>query len=74
MTVKELFVQILKDYPEGLWVHSDDFQGSPDYLAYEGTRYLDSEYETDFSDILSREVLKWYIDECDYPELEIKLK
>lgn len=65
MTVKELFVQILKDYPEGLWVH---------FIDGNGERYLAEEYEVDFSDALSREVLKWFLDECDYPELEIKLK
>lgn len=68
MTVKELFVQILKDYPEGLWVHFIDF------IDGYGERYLDEEYEVDFSDVLSREVLKWYTDECDYDILEIKLK
>lgn len=65
MTVKELFVQILKDYPEGLWVH---------FIDGHGERYLDEEYEVDFSDVLSREVLKWFLDECDYDILEIKLK
>lgn len=67
MTFKELAEQVLKDNPEGIWVHFND---DIDEVFY-SERYLDEYYLTEFNDVLDKEVNGYYIDECDYEILEI---
>lgn len=69
MTFKELAELILKDNPEGIYVHFND---DIDEVFY-SERYLDEDYLTDFNDVLDKEVSGYFIDECDYDVLEVFL-
>jgi len=71
MTFKELAEQILKDNPEGIWVHFNDDMDERSYSE----RYLDECYLTDFNDVLDKEVNGYFIDdECRYEVLEVFLE
>ena len=67
MTFKELAELILKDNPEGIYVHFNDDIDERSYSE----RYLDEDYLTEFNDVLDKEVNGYFIDECDYEILEI---
>lgn len=67
MTFKELADLILKDNPEGIWVHFGNF---PDGW---GEVYLDEDYQKEFESVLDKEVADYYIDECGYDLLEVFL-
>lgn len=68
MTFKELAELILKDNPEGIWVHFNDDIDERSYSE----RYLDECFLTDFKDVLDKEVNGYFIDdECDYEVLEV---
>ena len=69
MTFKELAELILKDNPEGIYVHFND---DIDEVFY-SERYLDEDYVTEFKDVLDKEVSGYFIDECDYEVLEVFL-
>lgn len=69
MTFKELAELILKDNPEGIYVH---FNTDIDERSY-SERYLDEDYLTEFKDVLDKEVSGYFIDECDYEVLEVFL-
>ena len=66
MTFKELAEKMLKEYPEGIWVHFNSYYGDE--------IYLDEYYLKEFEYYLNREVKNYYIDECGYDVLEVTLK
>ena len=66
MTFKELAEKTLKEYPDGIWVHFQEYCGDE--------IYLDAYYLKEFEYYLNKKVKNYYIDECDYEVLEVELK
>lgn len=69
MTFKELALKMLKEYPEGIWVH---FHNMPDGCMDD--LYLDADSLDDFEGLLKREVADYYIDDFAYDMLVVTLK
>ena len=71
MTFKELALKMLKEYPEGIWVH---FHNMPDRFRIRNEIYLDADSLDDFEGLLKREVADYYIDDFAYDMLVVTLK
>ena len=71
MTFKELALKMLKEFPDGIWVHFN----SDDHESDSNERYLDGNYMAEFSHVLDKEVEGYYFDdESNYEILEVFLK
>ena len=72
MTFKDLALKILKEYPDGIWVHFND--DNPDKSRMDSEIYLDADSLDDFEGLLKREVKDYYVDDFAYDELVVTLK
>ena len=71
MTFKELALKMLKEFPDGIWVH---FHNMPDRFRIRNEIYLDADSLDDFEGRLKQEVADYYIDDFGYDVLEVTLK
>ena len=72
MTFKDLALKILKEYPDGIWVHFND--DNPDKSRMDSEIYLDADSLDDFEGRLTQEVADYYLDDFGYDVLEVTLK
>lgn len=72
MTFKELALKMLKEYPEGIWIHFND--DNPDKSRMDSEIYLDADSLDDFEYYLNIEVKDYYIDDFAYDMLVVTLK
>ena len=71
MTFKDLALKILKEYPDGIWVHFNDMT---DRFRIRNEIYLDAKSLNDFESRLKKEVADYYVDDFGYDVLEVTLK
>lgn len=71
MTFKELALQMLKRFPDGIWVHFPDM---PDRFRIRNEIYLDEQSLDEFESRLKKEVADYYVDDFGYDVLEVTLK
>ena len=71
MTFKELALKMLKEFPDGIWVH---FHNMPDGCRMDCETYLDADSLDDFEGRLKEEVADYYIDDFAYDMLVVTLK
>ena len=69
MNFKELALKILKEYPDGIWVHFND--DNPDKSRMDSEIYLDADSLDDFEGRLKQEVADYYVDDFGYYVLEV---
>ena len=68
MTFKELALKMLKEFPDGIWVH---FHNMPDGFIMDCETYLDADSLDDFEGRLKQEVTDYYVDDFAYEELVV---
>ena len=68
MTFKELALKMLKEFPDGIWVH---FHNMPDGCRMDYETYLDADSLDDFEGRLKREIADYYIDDFAYDDMTL---